>query len=392
MKVIHIASGDLWAGAEVQLYNLACALQELPDLELEVILLNHGELESRLRQAGISCQVLDERQLGSLQIGWRLLQYLRRARPDIVHTHRQKENVLGGMAALLAGVPSLRTVHGGVEATPPKWRLDKRAYRWLDWLCGRFLQRRLVAVSGDLGQALTARFPAARVSVIENGIEQAAVLQAARRSQPLPGRPGRLRLALVGRLVPVKRADLFLRTAHRLQELRPGGIDFYIVGDGPEAGRCRALIEVLGLEGDVHMLGFRPDATAVLAAMDLLLITSDHEGLPMVLLEAMSLGVPVVASAVGGIPVVLDHGRYGRLVSGQQPQRYVEAVLPLLDDPAGRQALASLARQRVREHYTAARNASAYLDLYGRLCAGGSGARTADRSGTAVSSGKSSGA
>ena len=126
--------------------------------------------------------------------------------------------------------------------------------------------------------------------------------------------------------------------------------------------------------------------------MDLLLITSDHEGLPMVLLEAMSLGVPVVASAVGGIPVVLDHGRYGRLVSGQQPQRYVEAVLPLLDDAAGRQALASLARQRVREHYTAARNASAYLDLYGRLCAGGSGARTADRSGTAVSSGKSSGA
>src|SRR5690606_38369517 len=70
----------------------------------------------------------------------------------------------------------------------------------------------------------------------------------------------------------------------------------------------------------------------------------------------------------------------------------VEAVLPLLDDAAGRQALASLARQRVREHYTAARNASAYLDLYGRLCAGGSGARTADRSGTAVSSGKSSGA
>src|SRR5690606_288992 len=119
----------------------------------------------------------------------------------------------------------------------------------------------------------------------------------------------------------------FLRTARRLHELRPEAIDFYIVGDGPEADRCRVLIEVLGLKGNVHMLGFRPDATAVLAAMDLLLITSDHEGLPMVLLEAMSVGVPVVASAVGGIPAVLDHGRYGRLVNDQQPQRYAESVL-----------------------------------------------------------------
>lgn len=391
MKVIHIASGDLWAGAEVQLYNLACSLKELPDLELEVILLNHGELESRLWRAGIRCQVLDEQRLGSLRIGWRLLRYLRQARPDIVHTHRQKENVLGGIAALLARVPSVRTVHGSAEGAPPWWRLDKRGYRWLDWFCGRYLQRQLVAVSGDLGEALTKRFPSAQVSVIENGIEQSAVLRAAGRLPPLPGRPGRLRIALVGRLVPVKRVDLFLRTARRLHEHRPEAIDFYIVGDGPEAGRCRVLIEVLGLRGNVHMLGFRPDATAVLAAMDLLLITSDHEGLPMVLLEAMSLGVPVVASAVGGIPAVLDHGRYGRLVNVQQPQRYAESVLSLLDDQRGRQALARQAQERVREHYTAARNAAAYHDLYGRLCAG-TGTRTAERSRATAPTGKSSGA
>lgn len=391
MKIIHIASGDLWAGAEVQLYSLVTALRKRPQLEVEVILLNHGELEARLRREGVPVTVFDEQRLSALQIARLLLRHLRRARPDVVHTHRQKENVLGSFAAALAGVPSLRTVHGRPETSVPGWRLDKRLYRLLDRWCGQALQRQVVAVSAELGEVLVQEYPKRCVNVVENGVDPDRVRQAGAVPASLPGSAGRLRIGLVGRLVPVKRPDLFLQIAQRLHACRPGACDFYLVGDGPEADRCVAAIEALGLDGSVHMLGFRADAPAVLAAIDMLLLTSDHEGLPMVLLEAMSLGVPVVASAVGGIPLVLDHGRCGRLVPAQQADCYVDAVLPLLDDPSARAELARQAAERVRERYSAAHSAAAYEQIYRRLhCGGGVGGL--ERSGAAAPSRKSTGA
>lgn len=368
MKVIHIASGDLWAGAEAQLYSLVCALHHTKGIDVEVILLNHGELEARLRRAGVSVTVFNERELSSLTVGWRVLRHVRRARPDIVHTHRHKENVLGSIAARLAGVGSLRSAHGRDEAAIPGWRLDKRLYRLLDQLCGRWLQQRVVAVSAQLAKELVTYFPGEQITVIENGVDIAGVLLAAATGAELPGQPGRIRVGFVSRLVSVKRIDLFLQTAHKLHRGKPGMFDFYIVGDGPQYDLCRQLIAQLDLVDCAHMLGFRADVAAVLAGMDLLLITSDHEGLPMTLLEAMSLEVPVVASAVGGIPQALGHGQCGRLVHAQQAKAYVAAVLELLADPVSRRKLVQHALDRVRDYYSAERSAADYVNLYRQLC------------------------
>jgi glycosyltransferase involved in cell wall biosynthesis len=259
-------------------------------------------------------------------------------------------------------------VHGRDEADIPGWRLDKRLYRLLDQLCGRWLQRRVVAVSAQLAKELAAGFPEEQVTVIENGVDIAGVLLAAARDAELPGRPGRMRVGFVSRLVSVKRIDLFLQTAHKLHRRNPGMFDFYIVGDGPQYDLCRRLIAQLGLVDCTHMLGFRPDVAAVLAGMDLLLITSDHEGLPMTLLEAMSLEVPVVASAVGGIPRALGHGQCGRLVHAQQAKAYVAAVLELLADPVSRRQQIRHALDRVRDYYSAERSAAGYANLYRQLC------------------------
>src|SRR5690625_4675640 len=109
MKVLHIASGDLWAGAEVQVCNLACA-QHQQGVQVEVILFNPGELEARLRQAGVSVAVYNERRYSALALSWRLLRHMQRSRPDVVHTHRHKENVLGSAVARLVSASSLRTV------------------------------------------------------------------------------------------------------------------------------------------------------------------------------------------------------------------------------------------------------------------------------------------
>lgn len=364
MKVLHIASGDLWAGAEVQVCSLACA-QHRQGVQVEVILFNPGELEVRLRQAGVSVAVYDERRYSALALSWRLLRHMQRSRPDVVHTHRHKENVLGSAAARLVGASSLRTVHGRDEANIMPWRLDKRLYRWLDWACGRWLQQRVVAVSEQLADELVVRFPPQRIQVIGNGIDIEGLVEAVAESVELPGQPGRIRIGFVGRLVPVKRIDVFLRAAQRLQQLQPERFEFYVIGDGPQRTLCQQLIQQLELADHVHVLGFRADAAALLARMHLLLMTSDHEGLPMTLLEAMALGVPIVASAVGGVPQAL--ARCGRLVPAQDAEAYADAVLGSLADPAVNQQQVQRASKRVRELYSAERCSDSYVQLYRRL-------------------------
>ena len=119
IKILHIASGDLWAGAEVQLYTLSKALADTSDVEISVILLNHGELENKLRDADIALTVLDESTLSDIQILFRLIRHIRTQGPDLIHTHRLKENVIGSLAALLAGrVPSIRDGRQYEDATP----------------------------------------------------------------------------------------------------------------------------------------------------------------------------------------------------------------------------------------------------------------------------------
>lgn len=368
LKVMHVASGDLWAGAEAQVFYLATALNRLPEVRVEVVLLNPGELQRRLEDAGVTVTVLDEARHSSLGILTRLCRRVRRVRPDIVHTHRHKENVLGGVAALLApGARSLRTVHGSDEHLTGRLPWRRRASRLLDRMAGRLLQRRVVAVSEPLGEVLRRRFPAGRVVVIENGIDVDDVRRRGQVPVDLPGPDAGVRVAFVGRLVPVKRLDLFLEIAAEALRRAPKEFRFFVVGDGPAREDARRRADALGLDAAVTWLGFTPEAPTYLAKMDLMLVTSDHEGLPMNVLEALCLGVPVMAHAVGGIPEVLEHGKAGTLVEGQSVARYADLLVAFRRDPRPFRAMADHGRAAVAARYGADRVAARYRDLYREL-------------------------
>jgi len=155
VRVLHIASGDLWAGAEMQLYTLAKALKNNIDINIDIVLLNHGELEKKLLNSGINIIVVDESKLSSLLVLWKLTGVIRHNRPDVIHTHRLKENVLDCLAARLNGnIPTLRTVHGASEHAPSWRQLSKYVNHWLDYICGRYLQHAIIAVSEDLAVIL----------------------------------------------------------------------------------------------------------------------------------------------------------------------------------------------------------------------------------------------
>jgi glycosyltransferase involved in cell wall biosynthesis len=363
VKIMHVASGDLWAGAEAQIFQMVRQMARDGAVSVEVVLLNDGELARRLRFIGVTVFVLDESRLGAPAIFVKLVRLLRQNRPDVVHTHRTKENILGAIAARLAGVPaSVRTVHGRPEHDA-KRSLVRRAVQYLDSWVARRLQQRVIAVSAELRSFLQ-RSLVADYETIENGIdEQLLRAECGAVAAPFEESPGK-RICFVGRLVGVKRIDIFLRMAQRLIQLDPAaGLRFYIIGDGPLRGELVQLAQQLGLERHCEFMGFREDCSALLRHMDILVLTSDHEGLPMTALESLALGVPVLASAVGGLVGLLDEERRGVLVDSRDPASFAESARRMYSavrPRAGRESLLPF-------QYTSAASANAYLKVYRSL-------------------------
>jgi glycosyltransferase involved in cell wall biosynthesis len=140
-------------------------------------------------------------------------------------------------------------------------------------------------------------------------------------------------IGVVARLQPEKGVDVFLQAAGLISSRYPRA-RYMIVGDGPERSRLAARARSLGLEGVVRFPGAPPDARSLLPDMDLLVVPSRSEGSPLVVLEAMEAGLPVVATRVGGIPEQIGHEREGLLVPPDNAEALAAAVLRLLDDPA----------------------------------------------------------
>jgi glycosyltransferase involved in cell wall biosynthesis len=363
LKVLHVISGDLWAGAEMQAFTLMANLRRL-SVKLAAAVMNEGELARRLRDAGVVVTVLDERQLGSRQIVAGLQDLMARWQPDVVHTHRTKENVLGSLANRFGpNVPSLRTVHGASEHAPKgvQARLRSAVISGLDSWCARHAQERLIAVSGELATKLAAVYPREKITVIVNGVDAQAVLA---QRHPVEFRdPHSTHIGIVGRLVPVKRVDLFLEAAALLQHQEPSRRwRFHIFGDGPLRNELVGKAATLGLREAAQFHGHRQDIVACMAALDAVVMCSDHEGLPMTALEALVLDVPLVAHAVGGLLNIVPPGR---LVQRHDASGYQSAVQRLFQDP-GRLGDAEL-RRRVLDEYSSERNAARTLALYEEL-------------------------
>jgi glycosyltransferase involved in cell wall biosynthesis len=366
IHVLHIASGDLWAGAEVQLFTLVKALDKHPDIIVDVILLNHGPLEEKLKEHGMNVTVFDETQLNGLQILLQIIHIIKINRPDVIHTHRNKENILGSIAALVNGrKPSLRTVHGAAEHKPMWHQLIKSTVFFSDWFCARFLQRKMIAVSQDLSDILQKSFPAEKIAVIENGIDIEELTNLTQSPPTDTSASANFKVCLAGRLVPIKRVDIFIMTAQHLKNTHPDlAISFHIYGDGPLLDELMQLNKNAQTEDIIYFEGHNENLPTELQKMDALLMTSDHEGMPMILLEAMVLKTPIIAHAVGGIPSLLNYGKCGILVSENSAASFAKAICQLVDDQKITNTIIENALVRVKQYYSSDRNANAYCRQY----------------------------
>ena len=363
LRVLHVVSGDLWAGAEVQAFTLISQLGKMPDTTVAAVLMNDGILAERLRSVGIPVFVLDERENGSLRVFRRMRAVLHRWQPNVVHTHRQKENILGSLANWSSRrVVCVRTVHGlgGRHEQRRWWGVRRSVVDRLDVWCGCALQQKVVVVSRDLSARLKDSFPPGRIAVIENGVD----VETIRAQRGIAGfrreDPDCTHIGIAGRLVEVKRVDLFIDAAVVLRREDPErGWRFHIFGDGPMRQALERRAESAGAMDVIRFHGHRQDIATCVGGLDALVICSDHEGLPMIALEAAALGVPTVAHEIGGLPEVVPREF---LVSQHDVRGYRDGILRALRADA--RIVAAHQAAELPKLFSAERNAERIRAMY----------------------------
>ena len=361
-------SADLWAGAEVQVATLTSFLAACPEIDLFVVLFNEGELAGELRRRAIPVTVIDERRNNGFRIVVSLAGFFKAHRIDLIHTHRYKDNLLGILAAKLARVPRVvRTIHGLTEPMRGWPRAKYRVFETLDRLALWYFADIVIAVSRHTAEALKASgYRPSSIRCIHNGVDLAGVRtvrdrDAVRRELGLAA--GGILIGTVGRLTEVKAQDDFLRAAVHILAQQPAA-RFLIVGDGPLEAGLRRLAAELGLTRQVVFAGSRSDVFDLTAAMDVFVMPSLAEGTPMALLEALTLGTPVVATAVGGVPEIVTHRSSGLLVPPWDPRALASACLEAATDGQLAQLMCARARQVVAAGFSRESNGGSVMEAY----------------------------
>lgn len=302
---------------------------------------NEGDMSYLASQRGVTPIIVGDlgRELSplrDLRTLVELVRLMRRERPDVVHTHTAKAGFVGRMAAWIARVPvRVHTFHGHVLEgyfSPAKSRM----FLSLERASAR-ISTRLITISPALERELVERFRIAghdRFSVIPLGLDLARFAEghetrgSFRTSLGIPASAPLV--GIVGRLVPIKNHELFLQMALLVLEQR-NHAHFAVVGDGELRAALETRVAELGLGSAVHFAGWHDDLVPIYTDLDVLVISSDSEGTPVSVIEALASGTAVVSTAVGGVPDVLDGGRIGGLAPRGDAEKLAACTIAALE-------------------------------------------------------------
>jgi glycosyltransferase involved in cell wall biosynthesis len=337
---------------------------------------DEGDMSALAREEGVHVSWVPElgrsiRLLDDVVACWKLWRLLRMTRPAIVHTHTAKAGTLGRIAAVLAGVPiRVHTYHGHVlHGYFGRWK--SALFIFIERVLAR-ITTQVIAISDKQRRELTKylRVPDDRIRVIPLGLELESVVATdpprarARFRQSLGVSEEDVLIGIVGRLVPIKNHTLALQALQSLGYKHPR-LRLVIVGGGELEARLKAEVSDRNLTGRVIFAGWQSDLASVYAGCDAIALTSNNEGTPVCLIEALAAGRPVVATNVGGVADVLDGGRLGRLVAPGDAQALARAFDELITSS---QMTVEASSQEVIARYSPGRLAADISDLYDDLC------------------------
>lgn len=361
MKILHVIdSGGLY-GAEKMLLSLAVECHRLGH-EVTVATIVAPEDESDPLGEAARGRGLDHRRFQmsdglNLRGAGEIQRYAKQQGFGIIHTHGYKANILLSLTPGRRGQRLVCTLHGWAAVG---YRNRLWCYETLDRLLLRRFDR-VVVVSEPMRRVASRHVSGDRLEVIPNGIE---LVESSQQRAPMRQAPaqGTVRILAIGRLSHEKGFD---RLVAATAILSASGMKplVTIAGDGD----CRAALEqqiaATGLQGLVRLVGYVADVNKLYQEADLFVICSRTEGLPLVLLEAMAHRLPVIATPVGDIPVVLGHDRYGCLLDDDSPQALADGIRRVAGS-GGIAELASRASEHVRAEYSAETMALRYCRVY----------------------------
>ena len=364
--VLHLVSSVGMFGAENALLNLARELSHTSDFNPIIAVFRnsqnpHTEIADAAEKYGIEAIVIDCNGRFDSRAILGLRRLLRERNIRLLHTHGYKADFYGVLATRLTDCRLVPTCHNWTRADSML-----SLYSILD----RFLLRRfdgIATVSDVLREDLSGSSPTRQTIVqINNGIPLEDCLSSESRGAIRAefGIPGNSRLVTtVGRLSREKALDIFLEASARFLP-QYEDVRVVLVGDGPQRRELELLASRLGIDDRVHFTGTVQGMDRIYALVDMFVISSHTEGLPMTLLEAMAYRRPIVATRVGSIPGVLEDGARGLLVDPGDATALAGAVADLLSDTVRSRELGERAYDRVRDEYSSARMAEKYLSLY----------------------------
>ncbi len=349
IDILHLIGTLSPGGAERNLYYLAASMSRSRLRYGICCLVERGEFADEIAGLGIPVFDLGYRKRHFLRTVLRLRNLLKANDVKVLHTHLYEPGLVGRVAAWLAGVPAVITHEHG-KTLWKKWY-----HRAFERLALRGTDLRL-AVSRDIMNLRIKHenTPPAKIRLVYNAVDPShfEVDEETRKKTRVDlGIDNCLVVGTVGRLVEAKSYDLLLEVAREVCERKPY-VRFILAGGGPLAASLHERRDALGLKEKFLFLGQRRDIPELLAAMDLYVISSKREGLPLSLIEAMMSRKPVVSTAVGGIPDTLTQACDGILVRAGDRAALIEAVIELMDNRSRMDMLGQNARKKAVERYS----------------------------------------
>ncbi|MBA3947184.1 MAG: glycosyltransferase family 4 protein [Herpetosiphonaceae bacterium] len=356
IHLLEVLGAAIVGGMEQYVDNL---IRRLPARQFRVTCLCPYEsaFTQKLRAHGCAVFIAplrDEPPWRSIQLA---VELIRHHEVDLIHAHLPNAHVVAGLAGGLMQVPVVATVHG-MNLTTHELGISRTTGTHL-----------MVVCQEAYTQGLAMGLPPERLTLVPNGVDTKLFMpredRAARRAAL--GLPQDVQLVgFVGRLAPEKGPDNFIRAAATLHHARPD-VHFAVVGDGAMDRQLREMVANTGLHEYVHFLGLREDTRELYPAFDVLAHTSRSEGMPLVLLEAMACGLPVVALGVGGVAEVVEVGTTGMLLGPGDWEGISIALSDLLARPERIAEMGHAARERAIKHFEIATTIQRSTELFRRL-------------------------
>ncbi|QWT46762.1 glycosyltransferase family 4 protein [Azospira inquinata] len=331
MNILHTEWSDGWGGQE---HRIVTEMVGMAGRGHRVTLATRPQaiIGKKARAAGIPVLELPFRHKLDLRSIRALVRFIRQEGVQVVNTHSGVDSWVGGLAARWARVGLVRTRHLNLPLHPS----------WHNFI--HYLPQRIVACGEVMRRDLIARdgFPPEKVVSIPTGVDFGKFVpsrprQEMRQTLQVPERA--FLVLMVGVVRRIKRHEVALEAFAKFHRSHPNSL-FLIVGDGPRLDDIKALARASGLASQVRFLGYRADIPDLMGAADCLLLTSASEGVPQAVTQALGCGLPVVATAVGGVPELVRDGETGLLVAPENSEATAAALGRIADDPSLAQHLA----------------------------------------------------